>query len=439
MKFKIIILLLLLLTNLILAQTNQWLFINKENSSLEFNIINSIEIDNSNKVWLGYSLYGYHSGLVKYDGTNWTLWNISKRDSFNWAFSAVKVDKYNNVWLHQNRRLYKFDGFDWNLYMNQSPLIMMYAKFPQIEIDKNDSKWIFSPTMMYLVKFNNSDFFLYYPGNSPLPVPWGGQVKAEGDSLWICTYGGLVLLYNDNWKTFDTTNTKMPSQRFFSFAKDSNGVRWLGTADKGLLKWVNDSTFISYNKSNSPMPDNFVNVITVDKNNNLWIGTDHGLVKFDGTNFTTFPDTYWWSILSIKIDRFNNKWIGTYISGPGLAIYNENGIIGVTSIYDESSSIHSYTLYQNYPNPFNPSTIINYELQKPGFVTLKVYDLLGREVQVLVNEYKNAGKHLVEFSVENGTGNKLSSGVYFYKLTAGDPSASSGQSFTDVKKMLLLR
>ncbi|MBM4175633.1 MAG: T9SS type A sorting domain-containing protein [Ignavibacteria bacterium] len=174
------------------------------------------------------------------------------------------------------------------------------------------------------------------------------------------------------------------------------------------------------------MPNNFINVITVDKDNNLWIGTDRGLVKFDGTTFTTFPDvTNPWSIISMKIDRFNNKWIGTF--SHGLAIYNENGVTGVTSVDDESFSIHSYSLYQNYPNPFNPSTVISYELQKPSFVTLKVYDVLGREVQTLVNEFKQAGKHLVKFSAANN----LSSGVYFYKLTAG--------KFSELKKMILLK
>ena len=97
-----------------------------------------------------------------------------------------------------------------------------------------------------------------------------------------------------------------------------------------------------------------------------------------------------------------------------------------------------FALAQNYPNPFNPSTTIVYtisefryqnsEIRVPGSspVRLIVYDLLGREVAVLVNEQQQPGRHIVVFD-----GSRLSSGTYFYRLTAGDN--------TDIKRMLLLK
>ncbi len=85
-----------------------------------------------------------------------------------------------------------------------------------------------------------------------------------------------------------------------------------------------------------------------------------------------------------------------------------------------------FNLSQNYPNPFNPSTTINYEIPKSGLVTIKIYDVLGREVETLVNEEKNSGKYKVEFD-----GSKLSSGVYFYKITTNN--------FSETKKMLLMK
>ncbi len=87
-----------------------------------------------------------------------------------------------------------------------------------------------------------------------------------------------------------------------------------------------------------------------------------------------------------------------------------------------------FVLYQNYPNPFNPSTSIQYAISSMQFVTLKVYDLLGREVATLVNEEKPAGSYNVEFRMQNL---ELSSGIYFYKLQAG--------SFVETKKMILLK
>ncbi len=78
-----------------------------------------------------------------------------------------------------------------------------------------------------------------------------------------------------------------------------------------------------------------------------------------------------------------------------------------------------YKLEQNYPNPFNPSTIISYSIEKDEFVTLKIFDILGREVGTLVNEFKKAGNHSVEFNAQN-----LQSGIYLYTLTAGKFKAS---------------
>jgi len=94
--------------------------------------------------------------------------------------------------------------------------------------------------------------------------------------------------------------------------------------------------------------------------------------------------------------------------------------------YEGGEVIKTYSLDQNYPNPFNPSTIINYQILKGGYVTLKVYDILGREVKTLVDGYKAQGSYDVSFDASN-----LASGVYFYQLKAGE--------FYSVKKMLLVK
>jgi len=97
-----------------------------------------------------------------------------------------------------------------------------------------------------------------------------------------------------------------------------------------------------------------------------------------------------------------------------------------TSINSSHSIVSKYSLYQNYPNPFNPTTKISYGLPKEGFVTLKIYDVLGKEVMTLVNGNMQAGYYDAEFS-----GNNLASGLYFYKLESG--------SFIETKRMLLIK
>ncbi|MBM4158094.1 MAG: T9SS type A sorting domain-containing protein [Ignavibacteria bacterium] len=87
---------------------------------------------------------------------------------------------------------------------------------------------------------------------------------------------------------------------------------------------------------------------------------------------------------------------------------------------------NKYRLSQNFPNPFNPKTRIEFSVPKQNYVTLKIYDILGREVKTLVNELKSPGIYIADFD-----GSEFSSGVYFYRIEAGD--------FTDVKKMILIK
>jgi hypothetical protein len=87
----------------------------------------------------------------------------------------------------------------------------------------------------------------------------------------------------------------------------------------------------------------------------------------------------------------------------------------------------SYQLMQNYPNPFNPVTTISYQIPQYEFVTLKIFDLLGKEIATLVNEYKPAGNYTTLFKLDPS----LASGMYFYQLTAG--------SFVDTKKLIILK
>ncbi|MGA2622979.1 MAG: T9SS type A sorting domain-containing protein [Bacteroidota bacterium] len=105
-----------------------------------------------------------------------------------------------------------------------------------------------------------------------------------------------------------------------------------------------------------------------------------------------------------------------------------------TSVLSQNGLVTKFALYQNYPNPFNPTSTISYSLPQKSFVTLKLYDLLGREVRTLVNGEQEPGNYSRILDASD-----LPSGVYFYRLQAGNPSASSGHGFTDIKKMLLLK
>ncbi len=130
--------------------------------------------------------------------------------------------------------------------------------------------------------------------------------------------------------------------------------------------------------------------------------------------------------------------VGTFRSPDITYTVDLTAVAEPTSVKDETEPVNNFSLSQNYPNPFNPSTKIKYHIPlgdspllggaRGGFVTLKIYDVLGNEVATLVNEYKPAGSYEVEFNPASGI-RYPASGIYFYRLIAG--------SFTQTRKMIL--
>ena len=135
----------------------------------------------------------------------------------------------------------------------------------------------------------------------------------------------------------------------------------------------------------------------------------------------------------IKINKGVLKFTAINLSGAIIDSFTVvNPLVGVEP--GKETVPQKYILNNAYPNPFNPSTTINYSIPHAGFVSLKIYDSLGKEVETLVSEYKPAGNYSVEFSAMNGSGKTASilpSGIYFYQLKSG--------SFIVTKKMILMK
>ncbi len=125
----------------------------------------------------------------------------------------------------------------------------------------------------------------------------------------------------------------------------------------------------------------------------------------------------------------SNEWYVDVLSEdpPQMNIVQNNSNVPKSSLANESlfeSIPTEYSLRQNYPNPFNPSTTIEYQLPSDGFVSLKIFDLLGSEVKTLVNEYKTKGRYSITFDALN-----LASGLYIYQMKSNN--------FSSIKKMIL--
>ncbi len=280
---------------------------------------------------------------------------------------------------------------------------------------------------------------------------------AESGSLGITSNSG------QNW----TSSLSMPSHSVFFLNEYTGWVssrtyddvlpvrNYVHKTTNGGNNWQN-----IYTDSNNYAP--FTKIIFTDEltgysqRNSLykstnggtnWSVTDNNITSGISDNYFINKDTGWCSGGSGKIIRTNNGGLNwTYQNSntanhlssvyfvneySGWAVGNGGTVIktitgGLTSVSQSELLVNSFLLGQNFPNPFNPVTNLEYGISDLAFVSLKVYDALGKEVRTLVNENRPAGYYKIEFD-----GSDLPSGVYFYKLEAGD--------FIKTKRMILLK
>ncbi len=178
------------------------------------------------------------------------------------------------------------------------------------------------------------------------------------------------------------------------------------------LQVVNNANYV-HNNLAVLFTEDLLSWVSVDKNFGILLPLDSTIVDVRIHPNGILPGNYF---AKYKI----------YGNSPDTIFANINLSV-LVGVNDEISFIPTkFSLKQNYPNPFNPKTKIKYEIAKSGFVNLKVFDVLGREIKTLVNENKNAGYYEIDFDANN-----LNSGIYFYKLTTNN--------FSEMKKMILVK
>jgi hypothetical protein len=157
--------------------------------------------------------------------------------------------------------------------------------------------------------------------------------------------------------------------------------------------------------------------------------TDNSAIYSDSLTGSYFrmisPGTY---NVTFSADSFVTKTVNNIsVTNYNASLLNVQLEPKLTSVKPGSYfNINTYSLYQNYPNPFNPSTSIEFEIPSEGFVIIKLYDVLGKEVKSLLNEIKNAGHYSIILNAAD-----LPSGMYLYKIQSG--------SFVSVKKLMLTK
>lgn len=234
---------------------------------------------------------------------------------------------------------------------------------------------------------------------------------AVGDSFYASSNGGISFQNVLN-KKFTELICPGPSNRLVGIIKN----KFFRSSDFGYSWIMTDSLSDSINTIDYD-PDN---------NNIFFAGTKNGLYKSTdaGDNFYLFNNSFSPSRNVIALCKKRNSNFIYSITEEAVYKCWTSYIIGIVN--NSSISPDDFALYQNSPNPFNPVTKIKYNISKSSLVTLIIFDDLGREIKTLVNEFKDSGIHEIEWDASS-----LSSGIYFYRLRAGN--------FTETKKMMLLK
>lgn len=259
--------------------------------------------------------------------------------------------------------------------------------------------------------------------------------SSSGDTIWTSRYNG-------KGNSADVANALICDNlgNVFVTGKSYGG----STTDYDIvtIKYnsVGDSVWIkSYNGSLNNIDEG--KAIALDKSGNVFVtgASTNVTTAFDFTTIKYSSDgTEEWTIKYTNSDfagsseepfgLFVDTLFNVYVTGMSALDYATVKYVQTPTLVDNTSQYipDRFTLEQNFPNPFNPSTKISWQSPVGSWQTLKVYDVLGNEVATLVYEDKTAGRHEVNFNAS-----QLSSGIYFYKLQAGD--------FTGIKKLILIK
>ncbi|MBA4312165.1 MAG: hypothetical protein C0417_06005 [Chlorobiaceae bacterium] len=243
--------------------------------------------------------------------------------------------------------------------------------------------------------------------------------------VWATTNAGT------NWT--NVTVAPIPNRRVTAIAinpnnRDSAYVCFSGYGTGHLFFTANRGT--SWINKSGNLPDIPVNAMIIDPVNvsHLFVGTDLGVYESqDGGTTWTQQNSGMANVSVADLDLNNSGYLFAATHGRGM--FKTVNTVGIKE--DNLNLPTSFNLEQNFPNPFNPSTMIAFSINEPSYVTLKIYDVAGREVSIIEEGELHQGRYERNFD-----GSQIASGVYFYNLKV---LAKSGSNYSQTKKMILVK
>ena len=320
----------------------------------------AVAFDSLQNAWIG----TFNGGVAKFDGTNWTVYDISNSMLPDNFVKTLAFDSLGSLWIGTGYGLAKFDGTNW-LVFNQSNSLLQSDNIGAIHPSSNNRVFVGTINGGLAIVDNDTIKDVYTIANGS-GIPDNSQVGFDEDSsgnVWMATPANAIVVYRivGGWFWYYQGNSLIPTNSLSSllFNHDESAL-WLGTLDSGIVKRTG-VVYQSYTTVNSPMPDNHVQCIALDSNNVLWIGTaSQGVVRF------------------------------------------EESLLGINSLSPSNG-------LQAYPNPANNSLTIK---STAVFSYYKICDVQGKDLFAATTNAKETTADVSSFT----------SGIYLLKLFFADGS-----------------
>lgn len=356
---------------LVCFDDNDWTLYNSSNSELSSNQIRCLAFDNQDRLWVGAI-----DGLDIYDGNTWILQNpVSPGDSFIvndmcfdtsgtlWLTVSLSGDEYltflvekrvtgfhtydnqliepgpnsltidsdGNKWVRMFSGVARFNNNNWQMYPPDTWSIPD-SYITALTTDNQNNLWMSSDNG--LIKYDGTNWFVYNPGNSELVYDNTLFVQADNQSnIWVLSEMATLpytrvfqKVSNEIWSVFPTSNSGLHNQKVNCISVDSQDNLWIGAFNhsydnSGLVKY-DGNTWECFTTGNSGLPSNNVTDIAFDSMGSKWITMERdnlepgGFVRFDGTNWTVFlpnaSGTLDDRVEKVTVDNLNRKWVTTY-------------------------------------------------------------------------------------------------------------------------------
>ncbi|MBM4159280.1 MAG: T9SS type A sorting domain-containing protein [Ignavibacteria bacterium] len=451
MKKTALLIILLIISNIAFGQTYQWTFVSYTPSPSP--VVNSLCVVNQNIIWIACDAAGGGAKVYRSldGGLNWTLRvnGLANQNSYGiYALDSLTCFVGNTL-----GSLYRTtDGG-----LNWTQVLAVSGSFTNG------------------IKMFNSDYGVYYGDPTGSGQPYQFRVTTNGGLNWNLVPGAPIAGNEygviNAWDWTDSSHFWIGSANITAGATNAKIYRtatgyygtWLSTTVSGTggtsgcyyqaVGFINNNqgmigssggdikkttdggtTFLTVTPPSGLGPNSIMNMTGLkDASNTIRVSiVDTGGAKmFSTTNLGT---TWINEPLPIQASSQTINHIQFIDATLGYAAFGQSGGVGGIIKYASSSGItntnneipNGYILKQNYPNPFNPSTNIEFSIPKSGFVTLKIYNSLGKEVDVLVNGNISAGNYTITYTPEY-----LVSGIYYYRLSADNNIIT--------KKMILVK